>query len=433
MNNNANDERIIFHIDVNSAFLSWTAVKLLEEGEELDIRTVPSIIGGDSDKRHGIVLAKSIPAKKFGIETAEPIVNALRKCPELIIKASDFNTYKKNSLALMEHLSSFCPDIEQVSIDECYMDFTPIRHNYSSPIEAANIIKNSVKELLGFTVNIGISDRKVLAKMASDFEKPDKVHTLFSYEIKEKMWPLPTKDLYMCGKSSQQQLFKLGIRTIGDLAKYDLSILTSNLKSHGKMLHNFANGIDDSKVELSHEPVKGVGNSTTLDHDLLSREEALSTLLFLSSKVASRLREQKKKALMVTVEIKYSDFTSASHQMPLERASNSQSTIYKTACSLFDNLWNNKPIRLLGIRTAKLADETDPYQMNIIDFLAEKDLFIQDDSISNNDTNQEIQKKIVDRQKENKEEILDAALDKMRNKYGASSITKGTLVKKTQE
>lgn len=403
---NKENKRIIFHIDVNSAFLSWTAVRLINEGQKLDIRTVPAIIGGDSEKRHGIVLAKSIPASKLGIKTAEPIASALRKCPDLIIESSDHELYSYNSKLLMEHLSDFCPDIEQVSVDECYMDFTPIMYNYTSPEECAYKIKDSVKERFGFTVNVGISNRKVLAKMASDFEKPDKVHTLFDYEIKEKMWPLPVGDLYMCGKRSQEQLNKLGIITIGDLATFNIDILTDNLKSQGKMLHDFANGIDNSWVNLTHERAKGIGNSTTLSHDLTNKEEVYDTLIYLADKVSSRLRNDNRKALQISLEIKYSSFKSVSQQLTLERATSTQSVIYQSACSLFEKLWNGEPVRLLGIRSTKLVDNDEPYQMNIFDFT---------------DTNSN--------QTDKKEEKLDAVIDTIRGKYGSSAITKGYIKK----
>lgn len=399
--------KIFFHIDVNSAFLSWTATKMLNEGYEIDLRLVPSIIGGDSEKRHGIVLAKSIPASKLGIKTAEPIVSAFRKCPTLINLPSDFETYRYYSHALMEHLEGYCPDIEQVSIDECYMDFTPIRHRFSSPEEAAYIIKDSVKNTFGFTVNVGISDKKVLAKMASDLEKPDKVHTLFTSEIKEKMWPLPVGDLYMCGRSSQDYLYKLGIRTIGDLARFDKDILSQNLKSHGSMLHDFANGIDDSDICTVHERLKGIGNSTTLSHDLTSREEAKNILLELSDKVAFRLRNDERKASLITTEIKYSNFVSCSKQMAIEKPTDTQSGIYENALSLFDSLWNGEPIRLLGIRTSKLVDKDEPYQMTLFDYTDEAT----------------IEKNVH----ENKEEKINSALDKVKDKFGDVAVTKGYI------
>lgn len=269
---------IFFHIDVNSAFLSWSAQKRLLEGDGIDLRTIPSIVGGDRQRRHGVVLAKSVPAKKYGILTGEPIVNALRKCPSLVIEAPDHALYHAKSRALMEFLSEICPEIEQLSVDECFMDFTPIRNRFPSPESAAETIKNQISGTFGFTVNIGISDRKILAKMASDFKKPDLVHTLYSWEIKEKMWPLPVSSLYMCGKSSADVLKKLEIRSIGDLAMADKAILASHLKSHGILLWEYANGMDDSLVISTRTEAKGIGNSTTLPKDVSDRAEAFHCL-----------------------------------------------------------------------------------------------------------------------------------------------------------
>lgn len=285
---------VIFHIDVNSAYLSWTALSLLAQGETTDLREIPSIIGGDKNKRHGIVLAKSPLAKSYGIQTGEPIVNAFKKCPSLIMASPDHNMYQQCSHKLMEYLSSICPKIEQVSIDECYMDFAPIAYKYASPLEAAVQIKEGVYEKFHFTVNIGISDKKVLAKMASDFQKPNLVHTLFSSEIREKMWPLTVDNLFMCGHSSAETLRKLGIITIGDLALSDPQILVSHLKSHGRTLWQFANGIDDGKVEPLPAKAKGIGNSTTVSRDIEEKSEAYKVLLQLAESVGSRLRKEKK-------------------------------------------------------------------------------------------------------------------------------------------
>ena len=339
-------DRIIFHIDVNSAYLSWSALDKLKRGSEVDLRTIPAIIGGDMAKRHGVVLAKSIPAKAYGITTGEPIVNAMRKCPSLLIEQPDHSLYNRRSMELMHLLSDICPDIEQVSVDECYMDYTPISKLFPSPEAAAGHIRTQVYENLGFTVNVGISNRKVLAKMASDFKKPNLTHTLYSYEIQEKMWPLPVSSLYMCGRSSVSALRNLGIITIGDLAETDMDILTSNLKSHGKLLWEYANGIDDSIVETVQSEAKGIGNSTTMSHDVTQRQEACHVLLELSESVAKRLRESSLMAEMISVEIKYNNFKKVSHQTTLDSPTSGSDTIYRTACSLFDELWDDTPIPL---------------------------------------------------------------------------------------
>lgn len=392
---------IIFHIDVNSAYLSWTALKMLREGSDVDLRLIPAIIGGDMAKRHGVVLAKSIPAKVYGITTGEPVINAFRKCPRLTSAAPDHKYYEQMSDALIRHLSGFCPDIEQVSIDECYMDYTPIAEKYASAEEAATQIKDGILEKFGFTVNVGISDKKVLAKMASDFKKPNLVHTLYSWEIREKIWHLPVSSLYMCGHSSVETLKKLGILTIGDLAQANPAVLSAHLKSHGLTLWKYANGQDDSGVFSEPAKQKGIGNSITLSADAVTREEAVKVLLSLAESVGQRLRSCRQTAGLICTEIKYNTFQSASHQMLLDTPSSSTDIIYRSACTLFDELWNGMPIRLLGIRTSKLTGESEPVQLSLFDFQAP----------------------VSEKQKK-----LDAALDSIRTRYGNDAIKRGSLL-----
>ena len=407
-------DRIIFHIDVNSAYLSWSALDKLERGSGVDLRTIPAIIGGDMAKRHGVVLAKSIPAKAYGITTGEPIVNAMRKCPSLLVEQPDHSLYNRRSAELMHLLSDICPDIEQVSVDECYMDYTPISRLFPSPEIAAGYIRTQVYEKLGFTVNVGISDRKVLAKMASDFKKPNLTHTLYSYEIQEKMWPMPVSSLFMCGRSSVSVLRNLGIITIGDLARTDIDILTSNLKSHGKLLWEYANGIDDSIVETVQAEAKGIGNSTTMSHDVTGRQEAQHILLELSDSVAKRLRESGLMAEMISVEIKYNNFKKVSHQTTLSSPTSGSDTIYRTACSLFDELWDNTPIRLLGIRSSKLFSAEEPVQLSLFSMPS-----LNSQNISSSH-----------RISEEKEALLEKSLDSIRKKYGADSVVRGSLLKR---
>lgn len=401
---------IFFHIDVNSAFLSWTAIDQKKEaelngtlGSYIDLRDIPSIIGGDSSTRHGIVLAKSIPAKKYGISTAEPIASAVKKCPNLTVVRPSHSSYGAHSRQLMEYLSSYCPMIEQVSIDECYMDFTPIQNDYRSPIEAATIIKNGVCDTFGFTVNIGISNRKVLAKMASDFKKPNLVHTLFTDEIESKMWPLPISSLFMCGRSSQETLKKLGITTIGELANCNKDLLLYHLKSHGQLLWEYANGIDSSGISSAPSPAKGIGNSTTMSKDATSLEEMRPIILSLSESVSKRLRSISSNAGTITVEIKYADFHSCSHQMALQTPANTTSTIYEASMDLLQELWNGNPVRLLGVRATKLKEESAPVQL---------DLFTYQAPGPQNERNKK----------------LDQAIDSIRQKYGDKAIVRGTLL-----
>lgn len=360
-------ERLIFHIDVNSAYLSWSAVEKLKQGARTDLREIPSIIGGDMASRHGVVLAKSIPAKAYGISTGEPVAHALQKCPNLFLEPPDHDLYSRYSHRLMELLVSFCPKIEQVSIDECYMDFTEYSHRYESPTVVAVQIKDTVKNTLGFTVNVGISCNKLLAKMASDFRKPDKVHTLFPEEIASKMWPLPVRELFMVGRASADTLAKLEILTIGDLAHADLRILESHMKKHGRLIWEFANGIDDAPVQTESGELKGIGNSTTLARDAESSADAKRVLHSLCSQVASRLQKHGQYAGIINTEIRYASFVNVSHQMQLETATNDEKILHHHACLLFDELWNGEPIRLLGVRTSRLIDTPQPVQMNLFD------------------------------------------------------------------
>lgn len=401
-------EPAIFHIDVNSAYLSWTALERLSQGDTVDLRLIPSIIGGDIERRHGVVLAKSLPAKSYGIVTGEPVVNAFKKCPQLTMAPPDHSMYAKRSKALMDFLSDICPDIEQASIDECYMDFTSVAHLYSSPIEAAISIKDEIYHRFGFTVNIGISDKKVLAKMASDFKKPNLVHTLYTHEIPTKLWPLPVSSLFMCGRSSVETLHKLEIMTIGELAKTEPGILASHLKSHGMLLWNYANGIDDSVVISEPVKRKGVGSSTTLSHDVTERAEAARTLLFLSESVGKSLRAQNESASLVCVEIKYSTFQSVSHQTTLQIPTSSTETIYQTALSLFDAIWSHHPIRLLGVRLSHLTEADEPIQLSLFDHTP-------------------------DHVQEEKQKKLDAALDSIRTRYGSASVVRGSLLKTAED
>lgn len=396
---------IIFHIDVNSAYLSWTAVEQLKNGATVDLREIPAIIGGDQKSRHGVVLAKSPAAKRYGIRTGEPVANAFRKCPNLAMYPPDHKMYREKSRRLMEHLRTFTKEIEQVSVDECYMDFTGIAGRYHSPVDGAAEIKDGIRDKFGFTVNIGISTNKLLAKMASDFEKPDRIHTLYPEEIKEKMWPLPIGELYMAGRSSVEVLKKLEINTIGDLAQADLKLIMLHLKSHGKMLWEFANGIGTSVVQSEPDEAKGIGNSTTLSEDAATIEEVTPVFERLAQSVGSRLKKAEKKAGMVSMEIKYYDFRTVSHQIQLDKPSNDPEVLKETACSLFLEVWSGEPVRLLGIRTSKLSDETAPEQLSIFDIELPKE-------------------------PDEKHKRLKKAMDEINGKFGEGAVMKASLMPK---
>lgn len=395
---------VIFHVDVNSAFLSWEACRRLSENPDtVDIRTLPAVIGGDESKRHGIVLAKSTPAKRYGIQTGEPLAQARRKCPPLQIFPPHFNCFVQYSEALMELLKSYAPEVEPFSIDEAYCDFTGTETLYGDLVTFAHTLKDQIHRELGFTVNIGISNNRLLAKMASDFEKPDKVHTLFPEEIQAKMWPLPVSELLYAGKGSVGKLNKLGIFTIGDLARFDKSVLHAILGKHGDALFEFANGRDVSSVTSKPAEVKGFGNSTTLSRDICKREDAYVVLLSLCETVASRIRSAGAKVNVVTVSIMNTEFVRSSHQMRLDNKTDVTEEIYHYACRLFDEKWDHSPIRLLGVSTDK----------------ADKDSFVQY-SLFDSDKTERLQK-------------LNSAIDAIRERYGENSIKRARFLESSGE
>lgn len=395
-------EPLIFHIDVNSAFLSWeSADRLRQNPEALDLRTIASAVGGDAQSRHGIVLAKSTPAKEYGITTGEPIAQALRKCPGLTVVPARFDIYLEYSKRLMDLLCDYTPDIEQFSIDEAFLDMTSTIHLFGSPIDTANVIRERVWQELKFTVNIGIAPNKLLAKMASDFKKPNLCHTLFAHEIKTKMWPLPVGELFFVGHSAKQKLVGIGIHTIGQLAACDVKYLKHLLgEKYAVLIHDYACGIDTSPVGYREPVNKGYGNSTTLSRDVEDMETAQSILLSLSETVGARLRRDHVLCDCVCVEIKDWDFHTTTHQTTLNGPTDSTTLIYEHACRLLEEFWDRTPLRLLGVRATKISDE-GYLQMNLFE--------------------SEQSKKMKEMEK---------AVDHIRSKFGTDSVKRASFLKK---
>lgn len=397
-------ERIIFHIDVNNAFLSWTAVKLLSEGYKTDIRTIPSVIGGDESSRHGIVLAKSPVAKKYGIVTAETLYSARKKCPSLQTFKGDMKFYKSMSKKMIEYISKYAPVLEQFSIDECFIDLTGTNYLYDDYIGLAYKIKDEIYNNFGFTVNIGVANNKLCAKMASDFEKPNKVHTLFDYEVKDKMWPLPIGDLFSVGKKTSEKLKKMGYNTIGDLANASVEKLTKELKSYGLEIWEKANGIDDSIVDNTISENKSISTSFTLDHDSDDIDYLKKVLLKQVDEVGRSLRRKELFTSVVAVTFKTYDFVSFSKQSTLDYPINSNEDIYSAVINVLYKAWNFEKIRNIGVRLSGLTDKRT----------CQNDLF---DSRGKNDSNEKIQ----------------SAIDKLKDKYGGNIINPAFLIDKTKE
>lgn len=397
-------DRLIFHVDVNSAFLSWQAKYEMEQLHmERDLREIPAAVGGDPKTRHGIVLAKSTPAKKYGITTGEPLSRALEKCPNLVVVQPKFDEYVKNSRAFIGILKEIAPVVEQASIDEAYCDLSGTSRIYGDPVALAHRLKDRIRDELHFTVNVGISNCKLLAKMASDFEKPDKVHTLFPDEIRKKMWPLPAGELFLVGRSSAKKLGSLGIRTIGDIAQMDPALLQLHFGKQGITMWEFANGIDESAVRSESDAAKSYGNSVTLRFDVTDAQNAKKILLSLCETVGARLRADKAYIRSVTVTIKDCDFRTISHQTGLEDATNVTEVIYHQACTLFDQLWDHTPIRLLGVSTGKITDGA----------YNQMELFSTPATGS------------PDKEKLSK---LNAAIDQIRDRYGEDSVKRARFL-----
>lgn len=384
-------ERQILHVDVNNAFLSWTAVYKLKQGYPIDIRTIPAIIGGDEERRSGIVLAKSPIAKKFGIVTGEPIYFAKKKCNKIEIFPVNFEVFKDYSNKLFKLLSNYTAEIERFSIDECFLDLTNYMQNRKL-IDIAYEIKNRVEKELGFTVNVGVANNKLLAKMASDFEKPNKVHTLYEYEIEDKMWPLQVSELFMIGKKTVPKLNNLGIKTIGNLAKANRDLIIKKFGKFGQTMLNYANGIDDSIVNSSIENPKSISNEVTLPSDVNNVEELNKLLVALAEQVSYRLRKHGLVANTVGVNLKTKDFKNYSHQKTLNYSTSSTKEILNTAKQVLIEMYKNEPIRLIGVKVDNLENK-DEIQIS----------FFENDK---------------------KQEKLDSVLDDLKIKYGYNSITR---------
>ena len=395
--------RVIFHIDANSAFLSWTAayrVRVL--GEKQDLREIPSVVAGDKASRKSIILAKSIPAKKFWVQTGEPLFEALEKCPYLAVVEPDFGLYVEASRHMIAILERFSPLVEQYSIDEAWVDMSGTRLLYGAPVQAANLLRETIWRELGFTVNVGVSSNKLLAKMAGDFQKPNLVHTLFPDELEAKMWPLPVRELFMVGPATEAKLRKLGIYTIGQLARSDPKLLRQKLGKFGDTVWHFANGRCDDAVLAHPEENKGYGNAVTTPFDVTDRQTASQVLLSLCETVGARMRRDGKSGRCVTISMRTAEFADSSHQARLHGATDVTAEIHRAACRLFDEAWDGvTPLRQLGVQVTELSDGS----------YCQFDLFSP-----------------VKPEKYERQLQLDRAVDSLRDKYGEDVVRRARFV-----
>lgn len=399
-------ERLIFHVDVNSAFLSWEAAYRQHHlGGNLDLREIPSAVCGNVAMRHGIILAKSIPAKKYGIYTGMTVVEAKQRCPELYMVPPNYGLYEKCSRGFLKILREYSPEVEVYSIDEAFIDMTESKILFGDPRKAADGIRERIRQELGFTVNVGISTNKLLAKMAGELKKPDRTHTLYPWEIQEKMWPLPVEELFFAGRATTAKLHAMGIFTIGQLAGTDKAVLQYHLKHHGKVIWQFANGLDFSQVEDSPPPQKGYGNSTTMPFDVTDVSTGRLVLLALSETVAKRLREANAEAEVLSVGIKSASLHYKRHQMVLKSPTNITREIYEYACQLFEELWDKEtPLRHMALHAGRLSYGTSLRQMQLFD-----------------DTDYV------------KLEKLDRAVDEIRRRYGIDAVKRAAFLPSGEE
>ena len=390
-------ERIIFLIDVNNAFLSWTAIDLLNSGYKYDIRNSYAVIGSDQTARKGIVLAKSNPCKKLGIYTSQTLYEAKRRCRILKIFPPNYKFYSQMSNKLFELLGKYTPDVEIASIDECYLDYGKVKKLYGNEYEFAKKIQKEIYVKLGFTVNIGIANNKLCAKMASNFSKPNKIHTLYSYEIEEKMYPLSIDKLFGIGKKTAPKLKSIGIEVIKDLANFDQGVLYKYFKNQAAVLISQAQGIDNSIVDTEACIPKGISNEITLNHDVSNVEQLYPYLMSICESVSVRLRRQNKYASVVCVILKDNYFKRKSHQKKINNATNITNEIYNIAKNILNEMYNEEKVRLIGVRLDKLVDNIN-YQVSLF----EKD-------------------------ERNIDSKVDNIIDDLKQKYGNKIITKASL------
>lgn len=388
-----------FHVDVNSAFLSWSALKALNGGGTLDLRTVPAAVGGDEEKRHGVVLAKSQPAKRYGVRTGESLFAARQKCPGLIVVPPDFDWYVQCSKGLIAILRDYSPVVEQFSIDEAFVEMTGSEALFGPPVQAADAIRERVKREWGFTVNVGISVNRLLAKTASDFEKPDRTHTLWPEEIPQRLWPLPVGALFGVGPSAVRTMGALGIRTVGDLAHADPEVLRGAFGVRGDSFRRHANGIEGTPLGRREPKDNSYGNSVTLPEDLETPQQADATLLALAESVAGRLRGDGKSARVVAVQLVDNAFRRTSHQVSLPNPTNATEVIYQTARQLIRQMWPKRPVRLVGITCERTT----------ADAFEQLDLF-------------------TDARRTDRQEKLDRAADALRSRFGDKAVVRARLL-----
>lgn len=389
-------KRVILHSDMNACYAS------IEAKLNPKLKGIPMAVAGSPENRHGIILAKSEEAKKMGVKTGEPIWQAQAKCPNLTLLPPHYEQYLKHSKMARNLYYEYTNQVEPFGLDECYLDVTGSTHLFGSGEEIANEIRKRMKEELGITVSIGVSFCKIFAKLGSDMKKPDAVTIISEDNFKEKVWPLGVREMVGIGKATENKLNKIGIFTLGDLAKAPVDILKNLLGVNGIYLWQYANGLDVRPVvDRDHtEPIKSIGNSSTCKRDLINNEEVFNVMQELAFSVSRRLREAKLEACGVEVYVRNNELQSWNFSTSLEMASQSSIILVKSAMDIFKEKYKwSLPVRAIGIRAINLRNVGGGSQMDV--FLNHEDF--------------------------KKSEDIDTTLYNIRKKYGKNSVTFAAL------
>ena len=393
-------QKVIFLVDMNAFFISC------EMTRNDSLVGIPAAVAGDPKKRSGIILAANYEARSCGVKTAMVLHEALKLCPKITLVPPDHRFYEQKSKEVMELLSNYTPILEQNSIDEAWLDMTGAEGLFGKPVEAAKRIMDELKDRLGLWCSIGIAENKFLAKMAAEMKKPLGITELWERDISEKLWPLPVKEMYGIGGKTAEKLNRMGIQTISGLAGFDINLIVKAFGKSGNEIYLHANGIDSSPV-IAHKAgdMKSIGRSTTLPEDISDIEKAKTVLMELADDIGMTTRRHGKKGRTVNVTLKYSDFHVVTRQTTIP-ATCTTKDIYQAGCGLLEQNWNRShPVRLIGISLSGFHEECSTDQLSLFD-------------------------QVEDNVKNEKNERIDKAMDKIRNKHGSEIITFAALIKK---
>lgn len=393
-------ERVILHCDCNSFFASVETVL------NPALRGLPVAVCGNPENRHGIILAKSEEAKRFGVKTAETIYQAQKKCPDLVLVPPTRNAYSQYSKKVNEIYSRFTDLIEPFGIDESWLDVTGTLHLFGSGKEIADRIRQTVREELGLTVSVGVSFNKVFAKLGSDYKKPDATTVFSREEMREKVWPLPASDLLFVGAATRQALERMNIRTIGQLATADPRLLRP-LGKQGEQLLKYARGEDDSPVASFYatpEPPKSIGNGITFKRDLVTKQDVRTAMLALCDEVSGRMRRHDVFCRGIRLTIRDTSFQTITRQELLQNPTQLRAELFEAGMSLLSRCWSsNKPIRMLTVTAHQLLPASQAF-------------FQTDWFHPTADVRQERRAR------------LEETIDRVRDKYGHAALDVGTLL-----